>query len=264
MSAVLRVENLSYKDVLDNVCFEIEKNTFNVLVGPNSCGKTLLVKCLGGLLEYSGSIYLNNWLVTDKNNEANEFSNRKNIGIVIDLSSCMSGSVLSNLVYPLLNLGYSEIDAKKKIYAISDKLDTGYLLMKNISELKFFEMKLFYFMRGIVHEPKIIVIDDIFDSLSSYYKEKIFNYLKKMNSRTVLFMTSNEEYVLYGENVIIMNNGKIITQSSLQEILNDERKFTKNNLKLPFVVDLSHKLKSYELIDDITLEIDEMVNEIWE
>ena len=263
MNTILRTENLSYKDILNDVSFEIAKNSFNVLIGPNSCGKTTLVKCLGGLLECSGSIFFNNCIISTDN-----VCNMKEFGLVIDLPFILNGSVMDNLMYPLLNLGYSEYDAKKKIYSTSDKLDVGYILMKNVNDLKSAEKKILCFLRGIIHEPKIIIIDDLFDSLNSFYKKKIFSYLKKLKNRTILFMSSNEEYILYAnednDTVIIMNKGKIVEQASLKDIIIDDKKFVKNGIKLPFIVDLSHKLKSYDLLEDITLEIDEMVNKIWE
>ena len=42
-----------------------------------------------------------------------------------------------------------------------------------------------------------------------------------------------------------------------------ENRILKNNTKLPFLADLANKLKSYELIEDVILDIDEMVNLIW-
>ncbi|MBQ9072576.1 MAG: ATP-binding cassette domain-containing protein [Bacilli bacterium] len=261
MSAVLRVENLSYKDILNNVSFEVEKNSFNVLVGPNSCGKTTLIKCLSGILEGNGNIFLNNFIISNKKID---ISVKSDLGFVIDIPFVLGGTVLDNLIYSLMNIGYDEIESKKKIYSISDKLDLGFLLVKKVNELNYSEKKLSYFLRGIIHEPTVIIIDDIFDSVNSFYKEKIFRYLKKLKNRTIIFMTSNEKNILYADNVIIMKKGKIVEQAPLNDVINDERKLVKNGLRLPMVADLSHKLKAYGLINEITLEIDKMVDEIWE
>ena len=261
MSVVLRVENLSYKDILSNVSFEIKKGAFNVLIGPNSCGKTTLIKCLSGILEGNGNIFLNNFIISNKKID---ISVKSELGFVIDIPFTLDGTVLDNLIYPLMNIGYNEIESKKKIYSMCDKLDLGFLLVKKVNELSYSEKKLSYFLRGIIHDPKVIIIDDIFESLNSFYKEKIFEYLKKLKNRTVVFMTSNEEYILYADDVVIMKKGKIVEQTSLNNVINDERKLVKNGLKLPLAVDLSHKLKAYGLINDITFEIDKMVDEIWE
>ena len=147
MSAVLRIENLNYKDILNDVSFKLEKNTFNVLLGPNGTGKTTLVKCLSGLLEYNGNIYFNNCLI----NKDRDVDNMRDMGFVLDLSPVLDGSVMDNLMLPLLNLGYSEKYSKNKIYSISDKLGLGFILMKNVSELRNIEKKIFNFLRGIIH-----------------------------------------------------------------------------------------------------------------
>lgn len=264
MSAVLRVENLSYKDILGDISFEIEKNSFNVLIGPNCCGKTTLVKCLAGLLKCNGNIFLNNQVLSTNDN----FSIRKDIGIIINSPFYLNNSVMDNLMTPLINLGYSEIESKKKIYSISDKLGLGSLIVKNISDLNVSEKRMLTFFRGIIHEPKVIIIDDIFGSLNNFDKEKIINYLKKLKNTTIVFVTNNEENILYAnekkDSVIVMNEGKIITKLPLKEIIKQEKLFIKSGLKLPFIVDLSYKLQAYGLLEDIILNIDEMVEKIWQ
>ena len=265
---LLKVENLQqyfksgrYENkAVDKVSFEVYKGEVFGLVGESGCGKTTLVKCLSGLLEYNGNMYFNNCLI----NNDHDIAKIKEMGFVLDLSPASNGRVMDNLMFPLLNLGYGERYSKNKIYSISDKLGVGFILMKNVNELSNMEKKLFNFLRGIIHEPKTIVIDDIFGSLNNFYKEKLFNYLKNLKNRTILFVTSNEEYILYSDNVLVMNKGKIVDNLTLFEIINEEKKFIKNGLKLPLVAELSHKLKSYELLKDITLDIDKMVNEIWQ
>ena len=56
MSSIIKIQNLYYKDILNDVSFDLEENTFNVLIGPNSSGKTTLVKCILGLIDYNGQI----------------------------------------------------------------------------------------------------------------------------------------------------------------------------------------------------------------
>lgn len=261
MSSILKVENLSYKDILKNISFEIETKSFTVLVGPNGCGKTTLIKCLIGIQNYNGNIFFDNCLLQKKQNDK---SINKEIGFVISSRYLMHDTVMSNLMDILLNLRYSEKAAKKKIYSILDNLGVGYLSIKKISELTNSERIVLNFLMCVIADPKVIIIDDIFDGMSDSYKKKIFNYIKKLKDKTILFMTSNEENIFYADNVIILNKGTIIKQNVLDDIIKDEKSFTKNGLKLPLSLDLSHKLKAYDLIKDITVEIDKMVNEVWE
>ena len=252
MKSILKIDNLSYKDILKKINLSLSEKSFNVLVGPNGSGKTTLIKCIAGLIKYEGNITLYN-----NKNYIND------IGVFMDDNFLLDGTSLYNITYPLLNLKYDEKSAKKKAYDISKKLDIDSLLMKNINELSLSERKIISFTSTIVCEPKLIIIDDSFQELDSYNRKKIINYLKRQNKSTILFITNNEEDILLADNLIIMNDGKIIECMGLKEILNDEKIFIKNDIKLPFLVDLSHKLKSYELIDDIILNKNEMVDTIW-
>ena len=47
-------------------------------------------------------------------------------------------------------------------------------------------------------------------------------------------------------------------------MLEDENLLTKKGIKLPFIIDLSHKLKLYNLINEVVFDMDEMVDKIWQ
>jgi len=264
-NSFFKVDNLNYKDILKDISFKLKENSFNILIGPNSCGKTMLVKCLGGLLEYEGNIFLDNCVIPSKNRN---LSIKKDIGIVLDCDFIFDSNVLLNLLFPLLNLGYTEMAAKKRIYSVLDELELGYLLMKKVDQLNIQEKKLFCLLRAVIQDYKVLIVDDIFDELNNAVKKKIFEYFKKLKNKTILFLTHNEEYILYAnstiDSIIIMNDGKVMEQERLKEIIKNEKNFIKNKLILPFEIDLSHKLKTYNLLNDIVTDMDEMVNEIWQ
>lgn len=259
MGNILKIENLRYKNILNNISFSLEEETFNILIGPNGSGKTTLIKSIVGLIKYEGSITFLGELVSDKN--ITEL--RKNIGMFTSTNILLPNNVLYNLIYPLLNLNYTDIDAKKKAYEISKKLGISDLLLKRVSELSISETKIVSFAVSLIHNPKLVIIDDSFDELDSINREKIIKYLKNLNKKTILFITNNESDIMLADNLIIMKDGKISIQGKFDKIIEKEINFTKNNVPMPFMVDLSHKLKSYDLIDNIFLDMDEMVSAIW-
>jgi hypothetical protein len=60
-----------------------------------------------------------------------------------------------------------------------------------------------------------------------------------------------------------MNKGKIVFSGGKQQALENEKIFKKNNLIRPFIVELSSKLKYYELTEGIYTNEDKLVNDIW-
>lgn len=254
MESVLKIENLKYKDILKGVTFSLKEKTFNILIGANGSGKTTLVNCIGGLLEYSGEIYIYNQITKNALNKIGFFQNN---------SIMLEKNIFEELLNLLKNLNYKEENAKKKIYSIAKKLDITNLLFKEQKDLLYYENTLVSFLFSIIHEPSILIMDNELESLDDYYKNKIIKYIKNQKKLTVLFITTNSNYFYLADNLIFLKDGKISLFDSLNKSVKNEKNFLRSNSNLPFSIDLSNKLISYELLDNTFWDIEEMVNEVW-
>jgi len=257
------VKNLYFKDILKDINFNLEKGTINVLMGKNGSGKTLLFKCLFGLVESEGIISINDVIVTKENLE----EMRKKIGIYLGLNTLEDKNVFLNIMEPLINLNYEHAKAKKKVYEISKKLGIENLLYKDIKTLSNSQKKIVSFAQSVIHEPKVILVDGLFESLDTYYKYKIINFftqMKKVKKSIILFTTNNSEDLNFADSLLIIKNGKILVSGILEELVQYESLFSKNDIKLPFLIDLSYKLKVYNIIDRLIYDEDEMVDDIWQ
>ncbi len=260
MVPALKIENLSYKNILNNLSLELDEKKFYILTGPNGSGKTTLVMSIAGFTKYSGNIsILGNFSCKD-----NIVSLRKDMSILTDISDLLDGTALFNIIYPLINLGYEENIAKKETYTLAKKLNIEYLLTRNVGDLSIKEKKLVQVASTIISAPKLIIIDDTLDDLTDYYKNIVLSYLKKLKKCTILLVTNNEKLFQYADKIIIMKNGKISENDTLENLLTNERIFSQSYIKTPFLADLSHKLRSYDLLDEDIMDIDEMVNKLWE
>lgn len=253
MSSILEIKDLTVDKILNNVTLFIEDGTFNVLIGSN--GKTTLVRAVMGLVEYNGTIKFNGELIEKKNKK----EIIKNIGYFRN-NMLKKGTVIDNIIYPLINLEIDETEAKKRVYDICDKFKINDLTLKNIKDLTNTEKKLVSFIVSIIHNPKLIIIDDTLEEFDEINKNKILNYLKK-SKITCLFLTNNEEDIIISDNLIIMKDGKIIESGKTIDLLNNEKLF--NNIGIPFSADLSNKLKVYDIVDKTYLDVCEMIDDIW-
>ena len=263
MKSGLKIENLCFKDILTDVSFKIKLGTITALTGKSGSGKTILLKSIVGFIDYSGTISLDG-IVFDKKNIEDQI---KNIGIYLNTKILEDKSVISNLMDPLLNLNYQEENVKKNVYELTKKLGIDDLLYKEVNTLSHSQKKVVAFAQSIAHSPKLILIDNLFASLDENYKEKIISYLKgikKNKKNIILFTTNNGEDLIFADNLVVIKDGKIVEQGELEELLQNENLFIKNDIELPFMSDLSNKIMSYELIDKPIYEMDEMVDEIWQ
>lgn len=259
MVPALKIENLNYKNILNNISLELEEKKFYILSGPNGSGKTSLVMAIAGLIKYSGNISVfENYSCKD-----NIESLRPDIGILTDITDLLEGTSLFNIIYPLLNIGYEEGLAKKESYAIAKKLNIEYLLTRDVSDLTQKEKKLVLIASIIITSPKLIIIDDTLDELTDYYKNIVICHLKNLKKSTILLITNNEKLFPFADKIVLIKNGKISECDTLTNLLSNEKLFNLFNIKTPFLADLSYKLKAYELLDETILDINKMVNKLW-
>ena len=131
MEVILNINNLNYKYFHDiNLSFEREKLYF--IVGPNKSGKTTLFRIMSSLIPTNNVISCDKVLLNKKNQKLYI----RNIGVVerVNTYSFNYKTVLSEMLYPLLNLNYSLENAKKRINYILNYYNISYLLDKKINE----------------------------------------------------------------------------------------------------------------------------------
>ena len=116
-------------------------------------------------------------------------------------------------------------------------------------------------LSNILSHPDLLILDDALSFIGTYYKHKIFKYLKRQKISIINFTNDTEECMY--SNFIVIINKHVILNKTLNKALKEDKKFTDNSLKLPFMAELSLKLKYYNLLDDIVLNMDEMVDKIW-
>ena len=118
----------------------------------------------------------------------------------------------------------------------------------------------------LVKKPKILILDDAFSMISNLTTDKIFKMLKKYykeNNMTIVNVTNEVEETIYGTMIAIISNGKLILNDKKENVLLNEKVFKNLHLSIPFMADLSIKLKYYNLINNLELDMDKMVNKLW-
>ena len=259
MELLLEIENLKYKEILENITFSLKKNTFSILIGSNGSGKTTLINCIRNLTKYDGNIRIFNQEIRNSNHEI-----YKKIGFFLEEKIVLENNAFEELLNMLRNLNYDEDKAKKKIYSLFKKLNATEILFKSNEELLMYEQTLISFAFSIIHSPKLLIIDNDLEELNQIYKNKIFDYIKSQKEITVLYVTNDEEMFNLADNLIFLSEGKIILTGNIDEVISQEKNFIKCGTKIPFMIDLSKKLIIYELINEVELDFEKLVNKIWD
>lgn len=249
------IDNLSYDNIIRNLRLNIKSNTFTTISGPNNSGKTTLLRILNREIIVDDQIIINNIPINDY--KINDFENI--LQCVIPLEVYFQEKVVREELY-LQNPDYDNIEEKLK------KLKIKKIINKPIDSLSNRDIIKLQLLLALLQKPKILLID----SLTPYFDEEelieILNFLKgyqEKNNMTIIYMTINLKESIQSDYLFILSNGCIALEGVPLEVLEKDNIINKIGLDLPFMIDLSVKLRDYELINEIELDINRMVDKLW-
>lgn len=264
--SILKIENLnfSYSEnvIFDDLSFSIEENSINAVVGTNSSGKTTFIKILSGILFSNNNIELNNIKLNKKN--IKEYS--RLIGVCL-FDNFLFEDVISELVFSLENLNFSNKEIDERLKDVCSLLDIKKLKNKKISKLSEFDKVRVALASSVIHLPKVIFLDDIFEKLTYEEYIEISKYLNKIVNQyniTILYTTNKLENCLCTNKVIFIDEGKIILEGPIGEVLKHDNILAKNGLIVPTMIDLSLKLQFYGLVDEVIMDVEGLVDRLWQ
>lgn len=259
MVKILEIIDLTYKD-FNNINLSFEENKTYSIIGSNNCGKTTLFKLISGFLPSNNTIFCNNIVLNSKS--MSEYI--VNLGVVerVNKNSFIFNSVFDEMMYPLRNLGFSKKYCNDKINEILELFNANKFIDKKIGELDVYEKQLLLIMIAILHEPKVLLIDNVLETLPIAMQKKVITVLKSLELTIINFTTNLGEAYLC-DKIILMDKFKIIGEFVPSDIYKDDKLFYEHNLEIPFITDLAIKLKMYNLVKKNYDDMKAMVDDIW-
>lgn len=271
MNDMIVVKDLTYrydrknaKDLFQKLSFTLKKGSFTTLVGPIGSGKSTLVQILLGVLRIGNYVKIDDLVLCPNNIK----SIRSKIGVVFENSddSFVAETVMDEIAFSLENMNLSKKEIWNRVKEVSSYVGIDDLLEVEPHSLSSGEKQLVSLASAIAIEPKIIILDEALTMIDRLEKEKIFKILKELNEKkdvTILNITHDLDESLYGNDILLLQDGKVVLHGSKEEVLKEEQLLKNAGLELPFLVDLSIRLMYYGVLDHMILDMNEMVNTIW-
>lgn len=273
MSKALEIKDLQKKywknEVLKWVNLEVEQGDFFALLGHNGAGKTTIIGILTSLVnKTSGSVKIAG-IDIDKNfSEA-----RRQIGVVPqEFNFDVFSTVFDICVFQAGYYGISKKIAAERTQKYLKKLDLWEKRDSIARELSWGMKRRLMIVRALVHEPKILVLDEPTAGVDVELRQTMWEFIWELNkSGVTIILTTHylEEVEQMCRNVAILTWWEIVKQSSVKELLKwlDKEVFV---LDLKGVLEkIPKRLWQYEavLVDKNTLELTvkakESVNDIF-
>ena len=117
---------------------------------------------------------------------------------------------------------------KQDLEQLIKKFNFEHLLKRNPKTLSGGEQQLMYVISSLLKHPKILIFDKAFSMLDNLMKDKILKMLKKLSKEeniTIINITNETEDVIYGDNIAIITDKKIIINDFSADVKEGQKIF---------------------------------------
>ncbi len=200
---------------LRDINLSIEPQSIFGLLGPNGAGKTTMIRIITGITAAdSGTVSFNGKPFQQRHAEE--------IGYMPEERGLYKKmKVWEQLVYLAQLKGLSSRNAKDRVFAWMDKMEIKDWWNKKIEELSKGMSQKVQFISTVIHEPKLIILDEPFSGLDPVNSVVIQNEIEALRKKgaTILFSTHRMEQVEeICESIALINKGSIILNGNVKEI----------------------------------------------
>jgi len=221
--ALLELHNLkkyyATQKAVDDISFSIEKGNIFGLLGPNGAGKTTLLRMITGIFYPDEGEIIFDGKKFDPNKDV------VHIGYMPEERGLYKKMKIGEQALYLARLkGLSRNDALIKIKEWFTKLEMQSWWNKKVEDLSKGMSQKLQFVITVLHEPKMIILDEPFSGLdpvnTNIIKDEIHNLALK--GSTIIFSTHRMEQVEeICDHIVLMNKGKKILDGTVKGIKND-------------------------------------------
>ncbi len=211
--------NYNSVDVVDNINFNVKQGEIVGFLGPNGAGKSTTIKMLTGVLKPTDGICrVNNF---DPFKERKKYV--KGIGVVMGQRTQLWWDLPVIESYKLLKVIY---DIPDEVYhgnlkIFEELLGLKELYYKPVRNLSLGQRMLCDIAASLLHNPKIIFLDEPTIGLDVSIKYGIRELIKKMNQtkNTTIILTSHDigDIESLAERIILINKGKVFFNGKSEE-----------------------------------------------
>ena len=211
--------------MLKGVSFDIKAGEMIGIVGHSGAGKSTLINLVMRLYDPTGgSVSIDGVDLRDISQE----SLRSQVGVVLQETFLFNGSVLDNIRYAKADATFEEVVTAAKIANCHDfitKMPDGYntLVGERGYNISGGERQRIAIARAILHNPKIIILDEATASLDTHTEKQIQEALNRLTEgRTTIAIAHRLSTLSGADRLIVLDKGKLAEMGSHSELLKNK------------------------------------------
>ncbi|MCL6571194.1 MAG: energy-coupling factor ABC transporter ATP-binding protein [Bacillus sp. (in: Bacteria)] len=262
---------------IEDVSIVFPSGTYMAIIGHTGSGKSTVLQHLNALLQPSkGTVIIGEREIKAKQKNKNLKSVRQKVGIVFQFPEhqLFEETVEKDIIFGPLNFGVTEIEAKKRArIALKQVGLEEEILGKSPFDLSGGQMRRVAIAGVLAMEPDVIVLDEPTAGLDPRGRKEIMDMFyslhKERKLSTILVTHSMEDAARYADQIVIMQQGKVVKQGTPEEIFSNPVELVKMGLDVPEVVRFQIRLeekmglkfgKVYLSIDQLSTKVTDVLN----
>lgn len=221
----INVQHISKKfgtqPAVDNVSFEVEPGEIFGLLGPNGAGKTTALRIILDIFKPdSGKVdILGGPMNEEKKNQIGYLPEERGLYQDIPLERC--------LIYLATLKGMSLSDAQQRVSKYIDQFDLSASRKKKVKELSKGMQQKAQLITTLVHDPKVVIIDEPFNALDPVNTQMVKDLLREQRNlgKTIIMCTHQMHPVEeLCDRLVLIDHGQAMLYGTLNEV---RQKFSK-------------------------------------
>ncbi len=185
---------------VSDVTLDIHEGELVSLVGPSGCGKSTILKILAGLHPHDGG------------EVSMGFDASRDIGMVFQQALLLKWRrIIDNVLLPAEILGLPKAESKERARDLLNMVGLSEFENSHPYELSGGMQQRAAIARALVHDPKVVLMDEPFGALDALTREKMNLELLRIwrdSNKTIVFVTHGiQEAVLLGTRVAVLTAG---------------------------------------------------------
>ena len=251
---IIKIKNVSFSypesdtPAIDNISFNVRRGSWTSIIGHNGSGKSTIIRLINGLLvpDESGSplIEVDGIKLTDDT----VWEVRNRVGIVFQNpdNQFVGATVADDVAFGLENRGIPHSEMVKIVPEAIKAVGMSEYANSEPANLSGGQKQRVAIAGILAIKPKIIVLDEATSMLDPEGRNQILSIVQDMKDKydlTVISITHDIDEANMADQVLVMNDGKLITQGSTKTVFSQVSLLKSIGLDVPFFEQIKEKLQ---------------------